>query len=392
MVNRAHTAVVGVGTVGSMAFWQLARDGVDVVGFDRYNPGHANGGAGGDSRHFRLISENPAYVGLSKASLPDWRLLEEDSGLSLLVQTGELAIGKAESRYVRNALANSHEFDIPSQQLTNDELKARYPGLRFDDGQVAVLDPQSGYLHAGVSIAAAAAVAVEKGARLVSRAEIVSIAPEADGVHLVTDAGEEWIVQRLIVTVGAWVNTVLGEYLPPLDIQKYDLHWYPIRHPELFDQEHFPTFVYGDVEHGFAGWPTLDGSTIKTSFTAPLERLRTPDDFSLTMPFDALERMDSYVERFIPDAIPTAIRHAFGMDALTQDGHFVLGPLEADPRIILGVGMNAHGFKMAPAVGRALAGWAKEESPLLDLDHFSASRLRYWPAVSRSIREDSSAR
>ena len=49
----ARVAVVGTGSMGAMALWQLARDGVDAIGFERYSPGHDQAAAGGESRIFR---------------------------------------------------------------------------------------------------------------------------------------------------------------------------------------------------------------------------------------------------------------------------------------------------------------------------------------------------
>lgn len=46
-------AAVGVGSVGAMALWQLARRGVHAVGYDSYSPGHDRGAAGGESRILR---------------------------------------------------------------------------------------------------------------------------------------------------------------------------------------------------------------------------------------------------------------------------------------------------------------------------------------------------
>ncbi|WP_281194522.1 NAD(P)-dependent oxidoreductase, partial [Streptomyces yerevanensis] len=44
---RKRVAVVGVGTMGSQAAWRLAARGAEVVGYDRYAPGHDRSAAGG---------------------------------------------------------------------------------------------------------------------------------------------------------------------------------------------------------------------------------------------------------------------------------------------------------------------------------------------------------
>ena len=54
-VVEADVAVVGVGSVGSMATWQLAARGLRVVGIDRFTiPGPFSAYAG-ESRVFRMV-------------------------------------------------------------------------------------------------------------------------------------------------------------------------------------------------------------------------------------------------------------------------------------------------------------------------------------------------
>jgi sarcosine oxidase len=50
---RKRVAVVGVGTMGSQAAWRLAARGAEVVGYDRFAPGHDRSAAGGETRVFR---------------------------------------------------------------------------------------------------------------------------------------------------------------------------------------------------------------------------------------------------------------------------------------------------------------------------------------------------
>ncbi|MER5836455.1 NAD(P)-dependent oxidoreductase, partial [Streptomyces sp. NPDC002130] len=52
---RKRVAVVGVGTMGSQAAWRLAARGAEVVGYDRFAPGHDRSAAGGETRVFRSV-------------------------------------------------------------------------------------------------------------------------------------------------------------------------------------------------------------------------------------------------------------------------------------------------------------------------------------------------
>ena len=65
----ADVAVVGLGSMGSMALWQLARRGVKAIGFEQFEPGHDRGSGHGESRIIRSrYAEGPQYEALR--SLP----------------------------------------------------------------------------------------------------------------------------------------------------------------------------------------------------------------------------------------------------------------------------------------------------------------------------------
>ncbi|WP_251036363.1 hypothetical protein [Arthrobacter sp. ISL-28] len=48
-------AVIGLGSIGSMALWQASRLSDSVVGFEAQRPAHARSAVGGDTRLFRMI-------------------------------------------------------------------------------------------------------------------------------------------------------------------------------------------------------------------------------------------------------------------------------------------------------------------------------------------------
>jgi sarcosine oxidase len=93
-------------------------------------------------------------------------------------------------------------------------------------------------------------------------------------------------------------------------------------------------------------------------FAASIDHLPSAAFMSTTLEKEVLDITDDYVRRFLPGAIPVAIRHAVCMDGFTADRHFLLGPMPSDHRLIALTGMSGHGFKMAPALGLAASQWA----------------------------------
>lgn len=123
----AQVAVIGVGSMGSMALWQLARAGVDAIGFEQYAPGHDRAAAGGESRIFRTAYlEGPGYVPLLQRALELWRELEHESGQPLLTMTGGLMIGREDSDAMRNVLASCEQFSLAHEVLDGEAMARRY--------------------------------------------------------------------------------------------------------------------------------------------------------------------------------------------------------------------------------------------------------------------------
>src|SRR5690349_25069097 len=106
-----------------MALWQLARAGVDAIGFEQLAPGHDQAAAGGESRIFRTAYlEGPQYVPLLLRARELWRELERETGRSLLTLCGGLMIGAGESEAMRNVVESATSFDLPHEVLDAAEM------------------------------------------------------------------------------------------------------------------------------------------------------------------------------------------------------------------------------------------------------------------------------
>src|SRR5512141_3372417 len=92
-MDRYDVIVLGLGAAGSATLYQLAKRGLRVLGIDQYAPPHALGSTHGDTRVTRLaIGEGAHYTPLAMRSHELWRLLERETGTSLLTCNGGLVI------------------------------------------------------------------------------------------------------------------------------------------------------------------------------------------------------------------------------------------------------------------------------------------------------------
>src|SRR6185437_12376803 len=125
-VMEADVAVIGAGSVGSMASWQLARRGLRVIGVDRFMiPGPFSAYAG-ESRVFRMVyAEGGHYTPLLQRARDLWRELEAETGTALLHATGVVTIMDDDHPDHAALLRAGRERGLAYEVVAGDEARRR---------------------------------------------------------------------------------------------------------------------------------------------------------------------------------------------------------------------------------------------------------------------------
>src|SRR3989442_11831734 len=135
----ADVIVAGLGAHGSSAAYALASRGAAVLGFDRFARGQTLGSSGGLSRIIRLsYYEHPDYVPLLRRAWQLWRELEQESGETLLTQTGGLYMGPPEGELVPGALESAKKHRLKHEMLEARDLRRRFPLFHIDDDWIGL--------------------------------------------------------------------------------------------------------------------------------------------------------------------------------------------------------------------------------------------------------------
>src|SRR5262245_16762575 len=112
-MNTFDVAVIGTGSMGSAAVYQLAKRGLKVAAFEQFKVVHEMGSHSGSTRIIRqAYHESPYYVPLVVRSDFLWRELEEISGKKLLIRTGGIDLGPRNGTVVRDALLACTEYNL----------------------------------------------------------------------------------------------------------------------------------------------------------------------------------------------------------------------------------------------------------------------------------------
>lgn len=356
MARRRDVVVVGAGAMGSSAAWWLAREGADVVVLERFAAGHERGSSHGASRIFRLAYEAPLYATYARDAMALWRMLEEESGESLLTRTGGIDHGDQEplDRIARVLSAVS----TPGEFLSPADASDRWPGCRFE-GPV-LYQPDTGVIHADATVAALYRSATTRGAEFRYETPARAIRPGRDEVVVETD-DEEISADVAIVTAGAWVSRLVDGIvdLPPLKITQEQPAYFAPRDPNLPWPVLIHRFSTGATGAGSLGRlsaygvPTPGvGIKIGEHGTGPEidpDRPQDPDPASV-------DRLARYVERWLPGLDPAPLSVMSCLYTTTPGEHFVVGRAG---RLVIGSPCSGHGFKFTPIIGRLLSELAR---------------------------------
>ncbi len=372
----ADVAVVGSGSMGSMALWQLARRGVSTVGFEQFGAGHDRGAAGGETRIFRTAYlEGSEYVPLLQAAYRGWRELERETGRNLLTLTGGLTIGDPDAPFMHEVLESIEAFGLEHEFLDAKTAQARYPQHRLLSEEAMILDKQAGFLRPELAVLTAIQRAEELGAAVHRNARVESVEPFEGGVRI-RAGGEDFEVGKVIVSAGPWAGALMAGWARRLSVRRLVMTWFAAIDPAAFSPERFPVFVRRSRGVHFFGIPTVDGCTVKVALVAGYGEVEDPDSLDLAVSLNDLREINGVVRDLMPDLAPEPLRVSAYMDAYTHDGHPIVGLVEGVPNTVLLCGFSGHGFKMAPAMGEIAADLILEGGTRQQIEHLSPDRVR----------------
>ncbi|GHK03378.1 sarcosine oxidase [Streptomyces sp. Y2F8-2] len=377
----AKLAVLGLGSIGSMALWQASRLSDSVVGFEAATPAHGRSAVGGDTRLFRMVYfGKPDYYPILERSRSLWAELEAETGQDILIPTGGLSIGTANGSFINNLLETARITGAERHVLSREELAERHPqhNLRPDD--CAIYDPRAGVLRTDRAVSAAVAAAQANGATVLQNTPVDSITETDHGV-VVASGDRTWTFEKVIVASGGWSRRLMPDHLKAVtETQRIVLTWFIAQDATQFSPENFPAFSRWYEDRSLYGAPAVDGVTVKASVDGPLSgRARAtpdPDSVSRELTREEIEKVTEIVTEFFPGLTPTIVRSDAFPDLFTEDRHPLLGWLDENSRVYCATGFSGKGFKMATGYGHIAAHEALGKQTIEVLDFVRPDRFK----------------
>jgi sarcosine oxidase len=379
--KRYNTIVIGMGAMGSAAAYYLARRGRRVLGLERFDIPNDMGSSHGYTRIIRMpYYEHPSYVMLLKRSYELWREIEERAGERLLHLTGSLDIGPADSWVFKGALRSAIEYELAHEALTGLELARRFPGYQLPQDIMALYQPDGGFLAPEKCIVSYCFEAMKHGAEIHGREAVFDWEPlpQGEGVRVRTERAT-YEADSLVVTAGAWNDSMLG-FLRGLAVpERQVLAWFQPERPEFFREDTFPVFNLLVDEGRFYGFPVHAVPGFKIGKYHHLNQSGLADDLSHEVTPEDEAVLRECVARYFPAAAGSTMTLKTCMFTNAPDGHFLLDLHPDYPQVAYASACSGHGFKFGSVIGEILADLAQYRQTRHNIELFTHERFKGRP-------------
>ncbi|MTD55599.1 N-methyl-L-tryptophan oxidase [Amycolatopsis pithecellobii] len=373
-VRETDVVIIGAGSVGSMAAWQLARRGVSVIALDRFSiPGPLSAYAG-ESRLFRKVyKEGGHYTPLLQRAQELWRELEAEGGVELLAMTGGVTIAGEGHPDLEALLDASESYGLKHEVLDGDVARRRFPGHHILDTDTVFFDPEAGYLRSEKAVVTALKLAAASGATFLGNRKALAVEPQGD--RWIVRTGQESVVaQKVIVSAGTGASIVTQSLGTHLALRPQVLTWFPMARENAYSAPDSPIFIRRSKDAEFYGFPSADGWTVKVAASVYLDEVESMERPPSWEPAH-LETIRRWVGTYLPDLIPDPIRTQLCADGYLVDSTGLLGEIPGMPGTVAAVGFSGHGFKMAPAFGAVAADLVISGATSTDVSFMSPARF-----------------
>ena len=366
--------VLGTGGAGSSALYHLATRGLSVLGLDRFDAGHDRGSSHGHTRIIRkAYYEHPDYDPLLQRAYQLWEQLQQASGKSIYVPAGLLSVGPPTGSIIQGIQASAREHRLPLEQLSAEEVAARWPGYRIPEGYTGLFEEEAGFLMVEEAVRVHIEQAQQTGATFLSDQAVVDWSIDGANVLVRTET-DQFSAARLIITAGSWSADLLGKLGFELRILRKALHWYRVAADQYQCSQGAPTFFYDTPDGYFYGFPAIDGRGLKVAQHTGGEVVTDPLQVDRELDVREQAQVASFLSHFLPAVSSEATDHAVCLYSMTADEHFVIDRHPEHAQVVFAAGLSGRGFKFTSVVGSILADLAIAGETSLPIDFLRHDR------------------
>ncbi|MBO6524146.1 MAG: N-methyl-L-tryptophan oxidase [Balneolaceae bacterium] len=373
-----NTIIIGLGSMGSSALYQLAKRGIKALGLEQFGIGHTKGSHSGQTRIVRkAYFEHPDYVPLLEEAYKGWDSIQRETGKQLFHKNGLVYFGEPGHKVMEGVEFSANTFNIRLARMINEQLKMFEIPSHFQ----ALIEPEAGFAVAEETIRSFIGQAEKLGAEVQTRETVMGWRLKDNYVEVHTDK-MEYHTEKLILTAGAYTNQLIHGFSNQLTVTRQLIFWIKPEHPDQFAPERFPCWVVAEPEYPgiFYGFPILSAEQggnglLKIAHHAPGEFIH-PKDLNKLNPEKEKEKLRSFLKKYLPEIGGDIVEVTACLYTYSPDEHFIIDFLpDTNSRVVLAAGFSGHGFKFVPVVGEILADLALQGKTELPIDFLRLNRF-----------------
>ena len=156
--------------------------------------------------------------------------------------------------------------------MDGDEARRRLPQHLVRDGDVALFDPEGGYVRSERAVFAAVTEAQRHGATFLGDRRVLSLDRHASGWSVRTGQ-EEVRAPRVLVATGTGAGPACAALGTHLAVLPQVLTWFPIADQDLLRSQPEQVFIRSSRDARYYGFPSTDGWTVKVAASIYLDEV-----------------------------------------------------------------------------------------------------------------------
>lgn len=363
--EQTDVVIVGAGTTGLAAAWELAKAGVDVIAVDKGNL--AGEGAGKSGSNIRMVGRHDNDVPLMLESIKLWNSMADDLGMDVdLNFCGNLWVSFSDEEQADHLKLMERDlaWGIEEFAMDRQQLREFAPALTHDMTG-AVFSPSSGISNPFKVSFAYWKAAMREGAKFRFGTEVIDFLSRDGRIAGVQTSKGTIEAEVVILAAGPWSAYLASKTGLDLPVSNCP-------YQKLITEATLPTLP-SFVLTSSGSFHQADTGQIHMGHA-----VHTPNrGFSNAPDADEIRRTVRRMLRVVPCLSRiNALRSWVGFLDMTPDDNFIFGDVPELPGLVLACGFSGHGYALSPIVGRLLREHVTDKATSLPMDKFRLERFR----------------
>jgi len=356
---KSHIAVIGAGAFGGWTALYLLLRGARVTLLDAWGPGNSRASSGGETRVIRgTYGPNQPYTKMAARATQLWKENEKRWNMKLIHQTGVLwMVTAGDDHFERESLPMLRDAGIAYQELSVQEMAARWPQINLEGVHWGIYEPDGGSLTARIACQAVLDGFLAEGGEYKQAA--VSSRDLDDGKWdcLTLSDGSKLSADQYVFACGPWLGKLFPETVGShiratkqdvffLGAPAGDSRFHETSLPVWAD--HRDRFIYGIPGNAGRGFKVADDTRGPEFDPTSGERTVSPDGLKIIRDYIAF--------RFPALKDAPLLETRVCQYENSPDNNFIIDRHPGHEDVWLLGGGSGHGFKHGPALGEMVAG------------------------------------